>query len=559
MKIYDMHIHALNATPDPEGLLAKMATVGIDGGCVFSNWPSDANAELGTDFDARLAEVLAWTRGYEDRLFPVMWIHPYEKDIFENVEKAVAAGVCAFKIICTDFYIYEERPMEVLRKIAALGKPVIFHTGILWDGQVSSRYNRPLNWEALLEIKGLRFSMGHCSWPWIDECIALYGKFMNAGAYRSDTAEMFFDITPGTPEIYRKELLTKLFTLGYDVGDNVMFGTDSTAHIYRTEWPEKWLSLDGEIMDLLGVSRKNREKLYGENLLRFLGKSSDTVAHRQPTPDDSQAWSPVNPDVIPVIKKWYKAFDFPQMYDWDFDQAVKTVPVSDAITTSSPVFSTDDGRRNLLHVLYLCEQLAARYAERGIPEKILTDTLADVPTWTNTHSSIQNTLYGGELSWLKRHLDFKIFRLGRLQFCMAPAEHDIPEANVRAGDPVLEIHIPDGGSMSPEACDDSIAQAREFFATYFPDYHYRCFTCHSWLLDTTLKDFLRPDSNILHFQSRFTITEEEKRDSILRYVFAWNTTRANIKTFPAETSFAAKVKAHILGGGSFYVALGFFC
>ncbi len=558
MNIYDMHIHALRSEPDPKGLLDKMEQVGIYGGCVFSNWPDRSNAELGTDFDTRLDEVMAWTRGYEDRLFPVLWIHPYEDDIFEKLEKAVDAGVCAFKIICSDFYVFEEQCMAVLRRIAELGKPVFFHSGILWDGKVSSAYNRPLNWEALLDVKGLRFSMGHCAWPWIDECIALYGKFMNAGTYGTDTAEMFFDITPGTPEIYRRELLTKLYTLGYDVGDNTMFGTDSTAHIYRTEWPAKWLKTDGEILDLLGVSAENREKLYEKNLLRFLGKTKETVARRQPTPDDANAWSPVNPDVVPVLEKWYQAFRFPKMYDRDFREALATVPVSDAITTASPVFSTDDGRRNLLHVLYLCEGLEKEYERRRIPRQILLDTLQDVLAWTNTHSSIQGTLYGGELPWLRRHLDCKLFRLGRLQFCMAPAEHDIPEADVKAGDPVIEIHIPSGDSMTPEACDASIAQARDFFATYFPDCHYRAFTCHSWLLDPTLSELLRPDSNILKFASRFTVTDVEEDDAILRYVFAWNATKHNLRSFPCETSFAQKVKSRVLAGKGFHVALGFF-
>ena len=66
------------------------------------------------------------------------------------------------------------------KEIAKLNVPVIFHTGILWDGRVSSNYNRPLHWESLLPITNLRFSMGHCSWPWVDECIALYGKFLKS-------------------------------------------------------------------------------------------------------------------------------------------------------------------------------------------------------------------------------------------------------------------------------------------------------------------------------------------------------------------------------------------
>ena len=56
--------------------------------------------------------------------------------------------------------------------------------------------------------------MGHCSWPWYDECIAVYGKFLNGVANDQDAPEMFFDLTPGTPRIYREDLLTKLFTVG---------------------------------------------------------------------------------------------------------------------------------------------------------------------------------------------------------------------------------------------------------------------------------------------------------------------------------------------------------
>jgi len=152
-------------------------------------------------------------------------------------------------------------------------------------------------------VEGLRFSMGHCSWPWVDECIALYGKFLNS-LTAHNTAEMFFDITPGTPEIYREELLTKLYTIGYDVGDNVLFGTDSSAECYKQEWAGKWLSIDGKILDKLGVSRENREKLYEKNLLRFLGKTQVSVEHKSPVPDDANAWSPVNPRVEQTIRKW---------------------------------------------------------------------------------------------------------------------------------------------------------------------------------------------------------------------------------------------------------------
>ncbi|MBE5819081.1 MAG: hypothetical protein E7312_08525, partial [Clostridiales bacterium] len=251
MTKFDMHIHSDKSTPNPNALLQAMDKAGIHGGCVFSTPPAQMKMpESEADFDSRLERVLAWAKDHPDRIFPVMWIHPFEEDIFNKITRAVDKGIAAFKIICTDFYIYDDIPMQVVRHIASLNKPIIFHTGILWDGNVSSNYNRPLNWEALLDVEGLKFSLGHCSWPWIDECIALYGKFLNSGR----GAEMFFDITPGTPKIYREELLTKLYTIGYNVGDNIMFGSDCSAQCYRSEWVSDWLETDGKILDKLGVS-----------------------------------------------------------------------------------------------------------------------------------------------------------------------------------------------------------------------------------------------------------------------------------------------------------------
>ena len=72
MKIFDMHIHARGTKPNPEALLKNMEKAGVYGGCVFSNRPIESREHGGTPFEERLAEVLAWTKGYEDRLFPVL-------------------------------------------------------------------------------------------------------------------------------------------------------------------------------------------------------------------------------------------------------------------------------------------------------------------------------------------------------------------------------------------------------------------------------------------------------------------------------------------------------
>lgn len=289
MKRFDMHIHCGNGPIDPEKLLQQMAQCGIYGGVVFSQRPKEHDPE-GACAKDRIKQVLDLCRDYPDRLFPVLWIHPHEPDALAVAEEAAKQGIVGFKMICNNYYVSDPESVALVCKIRDLGKPIFFHSGILWGGGVTSKYNRPLHWESLVDIKGLRFSLGHCSWPWIDECIALYGKFLNA--YTNGMgAEMFFDTTPGTPTIYRRELLTKLYTVGYDVADNVMFGTDCSADDYNHAWAGKWLETDGAILQELGADEEIFQKLYHDNLLRFLGLKPRDFVHASPVPDDANAWT----------------------------------------------------------------------------------------------------------------------------------------------------------------------------------------------------------------------------------------------------------------------------
>jgi predicted TIM-barrel fold metal-dependent hydrolase len=560
MKIFDMHIHCAKTEPNPAGLIKNWSKAGVYGGCVFSAPPKEQQLAPGylgggSTYEERLNELLGWTRGYEDRIFPVMWVHPYEENIFEEIRDAVKHGIVAFKMICSNYYVHEERPMQVLREIAKLGVPVIFHTGILWDGKTSSNYNRPLNWEALLDIEGIKFSMGHCSWPWIDECIALYGKFLNA-LTKGKKVEMFFDITPGTPEIYRRELLTKLYTIGYNVGDNVMFGLDCRAASWRFEWAQNWLKIDGEILDELGISREYREKLYEKNLMRFLGKAGGDVKIEPPVTDNSHKWSATNPEVKIIAKKWYEKLSFPKYYDEEFTAALEEIPVSDCIDIETYDKSCKDGKRNLISFLYLCEKAARKYEALGIPEDVLLATLADVKTWCINWSVVKRELYLGELSWLKHHLSARLFRLGRLQYCINGSEYDVPKYGIKKGDAVIEVHIPEGGKLSVEECEKSLAAAREFFAKYFPDYEYSVFTCHSWLLDDTLKDYLPENSGIVTFGDMFDKVENEESYALIKYLFEWDTTPLNVKYRHPTSSLAEKVQKAVLSGKKFYSTLG---
>ena len=292
MSIFDAHIHCEPGIATPKTCIERMQKIGICGGGILSPEPENFRRGTGYSYEVRMDTLSAWTDGYQERLFPILWIHPFEENAISKARDAVSRGVVAFKMICEDYYVYDDTCMELLHEIARLEKPVMFHSGILWDGYDSSKYNRPLNWEALITIPKLRFSLAHCAYPWYDECIAMYGKFLNAYATNPDTsAELFLDLTPGTPAIYRKDLIYKLLHAGYDTPHNILFGTDCTINDYHTDWAETWIHRDSAIFHEAGASSRLLELYFKENFMRFLGFVPKNFKHVVPVPDRADAWS----------------------------------------------------------------------------------------------------------------------------------------------------------------------------------------------------------------------------------------------------------------------------
>ena len=273
MIVTDCHIHLMTAGApcDPGALNARMQQAGISGGILLS-LPPAAFPFLTppTAFPRRLEKVLDWTRN-QPTLHPFFWIDPTEPDAVEQVAQCVQAGIEGFKVICNHFAPGDSRAMRTFRCIASAGRPILFHSGILWDGMVSSPFNRPAEFEALLDVPRLRFALAHIAWPWCDELIAVFGKFLNAASLRgSEAPVMFVDTTPGTPEIYREDALHKLFFTGYPVEHRVVFGLDCRAENYDVHWSRIWLERDRSILAKLKVDTATAEAYLGGNLDRFI-------------------------------------------------------------------------------------------------------------------------------------------------------------------------------------------------------------------------------------------------------------------------------------------------
>lgn len=276
--ILDGHIHITPGEVQKERFINQLDAAGIQGGILISLSPNSFNFnDRVYSTEERIDNLFSW-KGDNPNLYPFFWVDPTEEDAVKQVQIAAKRGASGFKVICNHFHPGSSEALKVYAEIAKLGKPLLFHSGILWDGLVSSKYNRPGEFEALLDIEGLRFSLAHVSWPWHDECIAVYGKFLNAYVTRPNmSVEMFIDITPGTPPIYREEVLTKLFTVGYDVENNVVFGTDCSTGDYNSNWAREWIDRDNKIYSKLSISAEIQNKVYSKNLERFLGISQERI------------------------------------------------------------------------------------------------------------------------------------------------------------------------------------------------------------------------------------------------------------------------------------------
>lgn len=259
-----------------------------------------------------------------------------------------------------------------------------------------------------------------------------------------------------------------------------------------------------------------------------------------------------------IIRKWYQRIGFPKEYDGPFEEAI----IKADFHGISMEYGANDPRLKenqmlaLLYYLYRCELLEAKYHEKGIPDEILLDTVSDIRCWSA--NTVRETGMPGlrELGWIEASLDMTMFKLGRLQCQMIRADADIPVTGIRKGDPLINLHIRQDEPFNKEQCLRSIQQAEEFFPKYFPEHDFRYFVCHSWLLDTTIEKLVKPTSNILSFQSLFSIVSLEESYSALRYVYGDKATPEMAADLPRDTTLRRRMAEHLENGGKLYAGYG---
>ncbi len=124
------------------------------------------------------------------------------------------------------------------------------------------------------------------------------------------------------------------------------------------------------------------------------------------------------------------------------------------------------------------------------------------------------------------------------------------------GDLIYEVHIPEGGGMTPDACLDSMKQATEFFPRYFPGQQAAGFACSSWILNPELEQIYRADSNIVKWQRELYLypTWAGTRSGLS---FIFGSADFDLATAPRDTSLRRALldqlaaDGRLIGGGMF--------
>ena len=282
----DCHIHA-HGHEKSAAILAEMDRRQVDVIGVMSPTPEANTAEAHWEAFQAASKMASQDR---ERIRMFARINPTVPGAVDLVERAITElSLSGVKMLPDHWFPYEERFFPLYEKIQELRVPILFHSGILWGNADSSRFCRPVDYEALQLFPRIRFALAHVSWPWTDECIAVADRFLTT-ARRADgrdpdlardvalrfvnlenpqykvDCQMLVDTTRGTPPNYRKEVLaTALAVLGPDL---LIFGSDTHDAEDLSKTVEH-MELDTEILRELGRSDQEIDAILGSNFLKL--------------------------------------------------------------------------------------------------------------------------------------------------------------------------------------------------------------------------------------------------------------------------------------------------
>lgn len=265
MRIWDCHCH-LRGGETADDVLRAMDAAGIERVSLFGRYPGVRGGGPSSREQVREAveHIAAVQAAAPDRIWGLLWADPRAEGMVEEIEYGIVErGLRGIKMIPDHWAPTDEMLFPIYEKMRALNRPIQFHSGILYGFGDSSRFCRPVLFEALVNFPGLRFSLAHIGWPWVDECLAVFGRFRAAvrGDDRGmDACQMWIDTCRGTPDAWRLEALQK--AVPFCGVERLMFGVDGSPGNLAQAGPVHIAKDTAILRDVMGLSAEQVETFF---------------------------------------------------------------------------------------------------------------------------------------------------------------------------------------------------------------------------------------------------------------------------------------------------------
>ncbi len=130
------------------------------------------------------------------------------------------------------------------------------------------------------------------------------------------------------------------------------------------------------------------------------------------------------------------------------------------------------------------------------------------------------------------------------------------EVFLRAGEKIVNVHIPRKTDLTPEKIQAAYEGAREIVARCYPEYSVKTFVCSSWMMDPALNEMLGEQSRISQFSARYMrypIISDGK--GVFTFVFHPSDFE-KLSQLPEQTTLQRKLKEKYLKGEYIYSYTG---
>lgn len=246
--------------------------------------------------------------------------------------------------------------------------------------------------------------------------------------------------------------------------------------------------------------------------------------------------------------------DFCALYDTFYtDDTLTAESVEEKLIAIAEQVGVHEYTTKYLFYLCLTKVLIPRYRDQGIDEQVIFDTFEDFKYKLDECLNSYDVVGYKETLWYFNFMRGLIFKIGRLEYEIM--EYHFQEATVggvelKAGDTVLNVHIPSSGeSFDKAARFDSYSKAYHFFKNVVP-IDAKMYVCSSWLLFPDNTKILSPKSNIVSFMDDFKIFYSYNYQNayhVLRFIFGADTDKP-YEELPRDSSLRRAYVDWLLAG-----------